>query len=146
MNRPGGVSGPAGFPETSTGGVTMVFDVSVALNWLLFLALFPISFIWARRAYRIFVRGDVSEVAIKRGVPPADPRRWAPYCGVLNLVGAGVLVYVIGAVGLGSLSYDAWTALAGITIWCKLILDFSISRHAHFPRATKRLSPGSRGG
>jgi len=32
----------------------MVFDISVALTWLLFLALFPMAFIWLRRAWRDF--------------------------------------------------------------------------------------------
>jgi len=36
----------------------MVFDVSVAMTWILFLALFPITFYWLRRAWRIVVRKD----------------------------------------------------------------------------------------
>ena len=48
----------------------MVFDISVALTWVLFLALFPIAFFWLRRAWRILLRADYSEVAIKGGEPP----------------------------------------------------------------------------
>lgn len=40
----------------------MVFDISVALTWILFLALFPITFFWLRRAWRILAKGDYSEV------------------------------------------------------------------------------------
>ena len=43
----------------------MVFDFSVALTWILFLALFPMAFFWLRRAWRILVRRDLSEVTLK---------------------------------------------------------------------------------
>ena len=52
----------------------MIFNASIALNWILFLALFPIAFFWFRRAWRILFRRDFSEVALKRGMPPADPK------------------------------------------------------------------------
>lgn len=61
----------------------MVFDVSVALTWILFLALFPMAFVWLRRAWRIVVKRDFSEVALKHRVPPPQiPRslglmKWA---------------------------------------------------------------------
>ena len=64
----------------------MVFDVSVALTWILFLALFPLAFFWLRRAWRILFRRDFSEVALKGGEPPADAERWAPHTGIANLV------------------------------------------------------------
>ncbi len=49
--------------------------VSLALNWILFLALFPMAFFWLRRAWRILYRRDFSEVALKRGVAPPNPER-----------------------------------------------------------------------
>jgi len=109
----------------------MVFDVSVALTWLLFLALFPISFYWGRRAWRIIVRRDFSEVALKRGEPPADPARYAPYAAAINLIGAGIIIYVIVGIVTATLSYEVWSAIAGSTIWLKIILDFALSRSAH---------------
>jgi len=109
----------------------MVFDVSVALTWILFLALFPISFVWLRRAWRIVFRRDMSEVAIKRGEPPADPQRWAPYEMAINLVAGVVLVCVIVAVVAGAWEYQVWSAVAGSTIWCKFFASFALSRHAH---------------
>ena len=51
----------------------MVFDVSVALTWILYLALFPMAFFWFRRAWRIVVQRDFSEVAVKRGESPPHP-------------------------------------------------------------------------
>ena len=36
-----------------------------------------------------------------------------------------------------SLDYATWTAMAGSTIWLKLIADFALSRHAH-PFAWKK--------
>jgi hypothetical protein len=109
----------------------MIFDVSVALTWVLFLALFPITFVWLRRAWRILIRRDFSEVALKQGKPPANPQKFAPYAALINLVCGGVTAFVIIGVLAGSLEYDTWSALAGSTIWMKFILDFALSRHAH---------------
>jgi hypothetical protein len=109
----------------------MVFDVSVAMTWLLFLALFPISFIWLRRAWRIIVRRNFSEVALRRGEAPANPAKFAPYVAALNLVAGAIIVFVIFGVVSATLPYETWSAIAGSTIWCKLFADFIISRHAH---------------
>ena len=109
----------------------MVFDVSVALTWVLFLALFPIAFFWFRRAWRIIVRRDFSEVALKHGEPPANPPRFAPYAAAINLIGGGVVVVVIVGVVIGHFDYETWSAMAGVTIWCKFLADFLLSRHAH---------------
>ena len=109
----------------------MVFDISVAMTWILFLALFPISFVWLRRAWRIVVNRDFSEVAIKRGEAAPDPKKFAPYEMAINLVAGAVLVCVIGAVILGAWDYDTWSAVAGSTIWCKFFASFALSRHAH---------------
>lgn len=109
----------------------MVFDVSVAMTWILFLALFPMAFFWLRRAWRIFIRRDYAEVALKRGESPPNPKRWAPVTGMTNLAAGGVIVWVIVSVGLGRLPFDTWIAVAGSTIWIKLFADFIISRQAH---------------
>jgi hypothetical protein len=109
----------------------MLFDVSVALTWVLFLALFPITFIWLRRAWRILIRRDFSEVALKQGKPPANPQKFAPYTALINLICGSITAFVIIGVLAGSLEYDTWSALAGSTIWMKFILDFALSRHAH---------------
>ncbi len=109
----------------------MVFDVSVAISWILFLALFPITFFWLRRAWRIAINKDFSEVAVKRGQPPANPARYAPYEAVINLVAGTVTLATIGGVLSGQLDYDTWTAIAGSTIWCKFFICFALSRQAH---------------
>lgn len=105
-------------------------DIGIALTWLLFLALFPMAFIWLRRAWRIVFRRDFSEVALKRGEGPPNPERWAPYEMLINLLGGGVVVFVIVGVALGALDYGTWTAMAGTTIWCKLFASFALARHA----------------
>lgn len=115
----------------------MVFDVNVAMTWLLFLALFPIVFSWLRRAWRIAIRRDFSDVALKKGLPPEKPERYAPYAAAINLLGAGVVLWVIVGVLTAQLDYATWSATAGITIWLKLIADFILSRHAH-PMLFKR--------
>lgn len=109
----------------------MVFDVSVAMTWILFLALFPICFFWLRRAWRIVVKRDFSEVATKRGVAPPDPEKFAPYEMAINLVAGAVIACVIVAVILGEWDYSTWSAIAGSTIWCKFFASFALSRHAH---------------
>lgn len=109
----------------------MVFDISVAITWILFISLFPISFIWLRRAWRIAVKRDFSEVALKRGQPPQDPKNYAPYAAAINLLAGVVVVSVIVGVLTASYDYATWSAMAGVTIWLKLIADFILSRHAH---------------
>jgi hypothetical protein len=115
----------------------MVFDISVAMTWILFIALFPISFFWLRRAWRISVKRDFSEVALKRGEPPENPERYAPYAAAINLLAGVVVVLVIIGVLTAYLDYATWTAVAGSTIWIKLIADFILRRHAH-PITLKR--------
>jgi len=118
----------------------MILDVSVVMTWILFLALLPMAFIWLRRARRILIQKNYSEVALKNGEPPADPEKWAPFVGGLNLIVGGIAVWILLGVpiwiGTGILlgpfeSYDTWSALAGVTIWGKIIADFLIRMQAH---------------
>ena len=109
----------------------MVFDVSVALTWILFLALFPMAFFWLRRAWRILVKRDFSEVALKGGASPAEPERWAPYEMAINGLSGVVVSLVIAWVIVVGMPYEHWTAIAGSTIWCKFFAGFALSRHAH---------------
>lgn len=116
----------------------MVFDISVAMTWILFLALFPISFYWLRRAWRILFRHDFSEVALKRGESPANPAKFAPYSAAINLIATAILVAVIISVVTATLDYETWSAIAGSTIWMKLIFDFILSRQAHSTLGQKK--------
>ncbi|MCW8858076.1 MAG: hypothetical protein OQK50_09355 [Deltaproteobacteria bacterium] len=118
----------------------MGFDVSTAMTWILFLALFPMAFIWLRRAWRVLIKRNYAEVAIKRGLPPANPKKWAPFVGLLNLTCGAIVSWIIVGVpfwiGTGILlgpfqSYDSWSAIAGLTIWGKIIADFIIRSQAH---------------
>ncbi len=109
----------------------MVFDISTAITWILFLALFPITFYWLRRVWRIVIRRDTSEVALKRGVPPPNQPKYAPYAVAINLIASGILIFVILGVVAGTLAYETWSAIAGSTIWMKIIFDFILSRQAH---------------
>lgn len=109
----------------------MIFDVSVAMTWILFLALFPMAFIWLRRAFKIFIKKNYSEVALKKGTPPANPKKWAPLVGIVNLIAGCVSVYTIFTVLLGLAPYSDWSAMAGITIWGKIFADLIIRMQAH---------------
>lgn len=95
------------------------------------LALFPVAFFWLRRAYRIGIKRDFSEVALKKGLPPPDPEKYAPYEMMANLLGGIVIVAVILIVLLGLMDYQSWVALAGSTLWVKLFVSFALSRQAH---------------
>ncbi|MCU0764174.1 MAG: hypothetical protein ACK40L_00910 [Hydrogenophaga sp.] len=104
----------------------------IIFNWIFLLALLPVSFFWLRRAYRILVKRDFSEVALKRGMPPPNAEKYAPYEMVINLVGGVVLVGVLVAVlGFQALASEDWIAAAGITLWCKLLASFALGRQAH---------------
>ncbi len=126
----------------------MDWSVSIAIiDWVFLLALFPVAFFWLRRAWRILVRRDFSEVALKKGVPPPQAEKYAPYEMAINLIGgvvmASVLASVLGIPLLGvagwvSESADAyvlaredWIAVAGSTLWVKLFASFALSRQAH---------------
>ncbi len=109
----------------------MVFDISIAITWILFLALFPMAFIWLRRAWRIFVKHDYSEVALKRGEPPPNPKKWAPATGIVNLAAGGTALVTIICVILALFPYKTWSSIAGVTLWMKIFADFIVSRQAH---------------
>lgn len=101
-------------------------------NWIFLLALFPVAFFWLRRAWRILVKRDFSEVALKKGMPPANAEKYAPYEMAINLVGGTVMVGVLVAViGFQALASEDWIAIAGSTLWIKLFLSFALSRQAH---------------
>lgn len=106
--------------------------VSLVLNWVLFLSLFPLAFIWLRRAFRILFLKDFSEVALRRGEPAPNPEKYAPYTAAINLVAGAILVYVIFGVVVTAMPFATWTAIAGSTLWSKLFLDFALSRQAHW--------------
>ena len=112
--------------------------VDLILTWVLFLALFPMTFVWYRQAWRIAVKRDFSSVALKGGESPPNPAKFAPFALALNLVAATVTLSVIIGIVSATLPKDEWTAMAGVTIWCKLIFNYAISRHAHLGVKSER--------
>ncbi|KRB96834.1 hypothetical protein ASE11_15630 [Hydrogenophaga sp. Root209] len=101
-------------------------------NWIFLIALFPVAFFWLRRAWRILVKRDFSEVALKKGVAPPNAEHYAPYEMAINLVGGVILVGVLVAVlGFQALASEDWIAVAGVTLWMKLLASFALSRQAH---------------
>lgn len=101
------------------------------LKILFFLALFPVAFFWLRRAYRILIKNDFSEVALKKGIAPPNAERYAPYEMGINLLGGVILVVVIVSVLAGQLDYETWVAIGGSTMWIKIFMSFALSRQAH---------------
>lgn len=101
------------------------------IRMIFFLALFPVAFFWLRRAYRILVKHDFSEVALKKGLPPPNAEKYAPYEMAINMIGGVVLVVLIISILLGQLDYDTWVAIGGSTLWIKLFASFALGRQAH---------------
>lgn len=125
----------------------MDFGLSVfPIRIVFFLALFPVAFFWLRRTWRILVKRDFSEVALKKGLPPANAEKYAPYEMAINGIAGVAMVGVIVAVLLGWLDYDTWVAIAGSTLWIKLFASFALGRQAHGlspgRKATKPDQPG----
>jgi len=118
----------------------MALDIGTAMAWILFLALFPMAFIWLRRAYRIFVKRNYEEVALKRGESPPHPEKWAVFTGMLNLICGVLIVWVLVGIPLWIATgvqigpfndYKSWSAIPGVTLWMKVFIDYIISRQAH---------------
>lgn len=115
----------------------MAFYVDLALTWLLFLALFPIAGVWLHRAYRIAIKKDYSVVALRKGVPALNPRKFAIPDAILHTIAASLLLLTIYGVVVEGWAYNTWTALAGSTIWSKMMFSFVMGRHAHPPAKRK---------
>jgi hypothetical protein len=118
----------------------MSFSVYDAINWILFLALFPMAFIWLRKAHRIFVKKDYSEVALKGGELPPDPEKYAVWAGLINLITGVVAAWLILSLpiwiftGIQLIPSDnsrLWTEIAAGNLWAKIFADFILSRQAH---------------
>ena len=117
-----------------------MFDISNAIRLLLFLAIIPMTFIWLRRAWRIFLNHDYSEVALKRGEAPPNAKKWAPVTGIINLAAGtvgfliliSVPIWILTGISLAGLNeYETWSAVAGSTLWIKVFADYIVSRQAH---------------
>ena len=101
------------------------------MTWIMFIGLFPLSFYWLRRAWLIGIKKNYSFVALKRGVPPENPQKYAKYALGTNLVAGLIFALVILLIVLAMINYSQWTAIVGVTLWMKLFADFILSRHAH---------------
>ncbi len=108
-------------------------SIQQATAWILLLVQFPLAFVWLRRAWRIALRKDYSEVALKGGERPQRPRRFAPWAALINAAAGAVAVGVIVSVFAIGVPFERWTAVAGSTLWMKIVADFILSRHAHKP-------------
>ncbi|MBT3320422.1 MAG: hypothetical protein HN389_11735 [Clostridia bacterium] len=86
--------------------------VLLVLNCILLFGILPISFFWLRRAYKIGIKKDYSYVALKRGVPPDNPKKYAPFSLLINLiaglvlVGLFIFVITLGIVKTSSISFE----------------------------------------
>lgn len=106
--------------------------IHLAIYWLLFLGMFPMSFMWLRSAYKIIVKKDYSYVALRKGVPPDNPEKYAIFSILINLIAGSVLVINILLIIIIAFNEEAWMTIAGSTLWMKIFAEFILSRHAHF--------------
>lgn len=109
----------------------MSISIFTAVTWLMFLGLFPLSFVWLRRAWLVGIKKDYSYVALKFGNPPENPEKYVIITVGVNLIAGLILGMVVLFIIVIALEYDTWTAIVGTTIWMKLFIEFIISRHAH---------------
>ncbi len=106
-------------------------NVHIVFTWILFLGIMPLSYFWLRRAWKIIKEKDYSYVALRKGLPPANPQKYAPYSAIINL-SAGIIFFVVFFwILLGGLNYDIWSAIVGVTLWMKIFADVIVSRIAH---------------
>ena len=105
-----------------------------------------------RRAWRIIVKKDYSEVALKRGEPPENPKKYAPFTAATNLIGGLAMGYTVLAViiylAFGAMILPVapetmfreifWLKFAGSILWMKIFTDFIISRQARPFKFKKR--------
>lgn len=109
----------------------------IVINYAMFIGLLPISFFWLRKAWKVGIKNDMSYVALKRGEPPKNPKKYAKFTVAINFIAglilAGVFVFIL-ITGLYRY-YSTWTAIVGTTIWMKIIAGFIVSRQAHLKRA-----------
>jgi cytochrome c biogenesis protein CcdA len=83
---------------------------------------------------------------LSRGEPPPNAAKYAPYTAAVNLVAGLVLVFVILTVVLFvafgivlmNPDFQSWVAVAGSTLWMKIIFDFMISRQAKLSAKFKK--------
>lgn len=104
------------------------------LNWILLIGLIPISVFWLRNAWKVAIKKDLSYVALKRGVSPKNPEKYAIFSVAINLISGLVLAAVFLLVIINGLAYEIWTAIVGPTIWMRVIAGFILSRHAHMKK------------
>lgn len=112
----------------------LILNIHFIFTWVMFLGLFPISYFWLRRAWRIIRLKDYSYVALKKGEPPKNPEKYAPYSGGINLIAGLIFASVIILIIAAALPYETWSAIVGVTLWMKIFADFIISRLAHFKK------------
>tara|TARA_S200000501_G_C20652354_1_gene668064 strand:- start:116 stop:448 length:333 start_codon:yes stop_codon:yes gene_type:complete len=108
--------------------------IEIAINWILFLALFPLAYFWLKKAWKIYVKKDFSEIALKFGSSPSDPSKYALISFIVNVFAGIFAVIIIILIPSIPLEAKIWTEFAGILIWLKIFIDFIISRHAHFKK------------
>ncbi len=100
-------------------------------TWVMFLGLFPFAYFWLKRAWGILIKKDYSHVALKKGMSPDNPRKFAFITGIISLIAGIIFFMVILLILVAGLDYDIWSAVVGVTFWMKIFLNFAISRYAH---------------
>lgn len=109
-------------------------DIFTIVTWILFLGMIGLAFYWLRKAWKIGIKKDYTYVALKRGLPPENPQKYAKAALLINLIPGLILVVNILLIIVIGLSYDIWTAIIGNVLWIKVIAEFILSRQAHLKK------------
>ena len=106
-------------------------QVVFVFNWILYIGLIPLSIFWLRRGLKIWLKKDLSLVALWKGRSPKNPKKYAFYAAMSNLSAGIIFLSVFFLVLIIGLEYEIWTAIVGITFWMKLLMDLNVSMYAH---------------
>jgi len=106
-------------------------QVVFVFNWILYIGLIPLSVFWLRRGLKIWLKKDLSLVALWKGRSPKNAKKYAPFSIGSNLLAGIIFLTVFFLVLIIGLEYDIWTAIVEITFWMKIFIDFNVGMYAH---------------
>ncbi len=105
-------------------------DLIVWTARLLYLAIFVLAGMMARRAWKVAVRRDLARVTDFHGRPLPQPARWAGVFVAINLTVTLLLLAVAVLTLLLGLSFPTWTGLVAFFVWMYYLGLQLLAHHA----------------
>jgi hypothetical protein len=108
----------------------MIFYLELAVAWVLFLAIFPLTVGMFYRAWKIAVRREWHYVAPWYGNPVPQPQRWAHWFAGINMLGGSVLFAILISIIVFGAPFSKWATAVALTIWMYYITTQLLARKA----------------